>query len=104
MWQARAHRAGFGIVRKLTPKKSATSRVVGLCGKGCAACFVSSRPKTISTPCSQKKATTKHHRLLVVLPFLKLLSGMTLHDKRFTETCVFFHFRRFRTLTISQGK
>jgi hypothetical protein len=56
MWQARAHRAGFRIVRKLTPKKSATSRVVSLCGKGCAACFVSSRPKTTSTPWSQKES------------------------------------------------
>jgi hypothetical protein len=55
MWQARADRAIFGIVRKLTPKKSATSQVVGLCGKGCAACIVSSRRKTISTPCSQKE-------------------------------------------------
>ena len=29
---------------------------------------------------------------------------MTLPDKLFTETCVFFHFRGFRTLAISQGK
>ena len=29
---------------------------------------------------------------------------MTLPDKLFTETCVFFHFRNFRILAISQGK
>jgi len=56
MWQARADRAIFGIARKLTPKKSATSRVVGLCWEGLAACFVSSRRKTTSTPWSKKES------------------------------------------------